>query len=326
MEHQARSSIKVSVDTSKPSTNSETSYHYISYLYKDNAIWELDNQKDYPIKLQSISSNGENKESWLHVLKGILRSKIEEDSLESNLFAITIDPINVKEYELKRTYTDIRGLETKLMGTAKSLFTRKSSRHKTNLSKESQKALRLKRKLEKNAEQIKEELNQLKREGLIEAVSISRRKFDYAPFISHMLEILDKKELDVEEDIHLNSTYSEVTTNTATEEDPSTLFQNNKKTAYLSLKEKTPAETSSEKRKAIPKRKATEGVVYTTTNVSIARSAPSKKEDQTLKLKSNNTLILRIPSKGLLPKKRDRKEDQDEASSGRDKKRYSLRK
>jgi hypothetical protein len=317
MENQAKNRIKGTMNTPEP--KNETSYHYISYIYKNNAIWELDNQKQNPIKLRSISNDGQ-KESWLLVLKEILRNKLETNSLESNLITITLDPIVLKEHELKRTYSEIRRLETKLMVIAKPLFTRETSRKSrmAGLSKESRKTLCLKQKLVKQTQNLRKELKQLKKIGSIEQDNIDRRKFDYSSFIWGILEILFEKAPNVEEII--------ASSNAATEQVPSTLLQNSENATYLSLKEKDPAEASSSKkgrpkkgddstfvRRVQPKRKCTENVIYNVKKVSVVPSALSEEGDQ-------------LSGSKVIPQKRNHGDTSDEDSSNRGKRRYFLRK
>ncbi|KAI9478766.1 MAG: ubiquitin carboxyl-terminal hydrolase [Benjaminiella poitrasii] len=62
-------------------------YHYISYIYKNGFLWELDGLKYYPVKLAECTE-----ETWLTAVKPVLENRMNsslDNDLQFSLMAIT---------------------------------------------------------------------------------------------------------------------------------------------------------------------------------------------------------------------------------------------
>jgi hypothetical protein len=74
----------------------ESVYHFASYIPKNGFLWELDSLKLNATKLMAIN-DGDN---WLELLQAFLQDKIETGNIEANLLAVVRDPLLEKETEL----------------------------------------------------------------------------------------------------------------------------------------------------------------------------------------------------------------------------------
>ncbi|KAK4516238.1 uncharacterized protein ATC70_011208 [Mucor velutinosus] len=65
-------------------------YHYISYIYKNGFVWELDGLKNQPLRLQGCTH-----EEWITRVKPIIQQRMQ-DRVDVSLMAITKDNYHAK--------------------------------------------------------------------------------------------------------------------------------------------------------------------------------------------------------------------------------------
>jgi hypothetical protein len=74
----------------------ESVYHFASYIPKNGFLWELDSLKLNATKLMAINDDN----NWLELLQAFLQDKVETGNIEANLLAVVRDPLPEKETEL----------------------------------------------------------------------------------------------------------------------------------------------------------------------------------------------------------------------------------
>ncbi|KAL9546697.1 hypothetical protein MBANPS3_006532 [Mucor bainieri] len=78
-------------------------YHYISYIYKNGYVWELDGLKSQPLRLAPCTH-----ENWIAVVKPIIQERMQ-DRVDASLLAIARDdyPDKLKQKDTYESYLNI---------------------------------------------------------------------------------------------------------------------------------------------------------------------------------------------------------------------------
>jgi hypothetical protein len=75
-------------------------YHYVSYIFFDGCIWQLDSQKKYPARRDFVPHN----DSWINTLKKMLVAEHGNNPFNTNFLAVMKNP----KFELKSKYNVIQ--------------------------------------------------------------------------------------------------------------------------------------------------------------------------------------------------------------------------
>ncbi|KAI7881689.1 cysteine proteinase [Lichtheimia hyalospora FSU 10163] len=189
----------------------EDAYHYVSFIYLDGFIWELDGMNKFPCKVAPAESS-----SWINTLRPHLRQRMEEHDMY-NLMSIvpgawmkSSSNINLQSYNtIKKTIenqlTDLTSQDKVAMNG--SLLSTSSHISADKLIDAHVRPVII-RKLEALKEQLEEERTQLTSNDAPNETQIAaaeelartrlentRRKHDYMPFMRLLFEKLHEQDL-----------------------------------------------------------------------------------------------------------------------------------
>ncbi|RCI05285.1 ubiquitin carboxyl-terminal hydrolase, partial [Rhizopus stolonifer] len=179
-------------------------FHYITYIQKDGYVWELDGLKYQPVKIAQC-----NEENWLEVVKPVLQQRMNsstENELTFSLMAVTRDSYGAmsqqhKAYEecLQITQQVLRQDYSRPTLTRKEKLCLQIMENNNipqqdillfweDITKGNKEAAQPKMEaLQKSAEALKTQLQQLSEQKNLAKIDVERQKFDYFPFINALL-------------------------------------------------------------------------------------------------------------------------------------------
>ncbi|KAI9276580.1 hypothetical protein BY458DRAFT_505403 [Sporodiniella umbellata] len=203
--------LEAALDSENQDFEEAVSYHYVSYIFKNGYVWELDGLKGRPIKLSACSEG-----HWLDTLKPILETRMSDSSNEGiafNLMAVMHDSLRSKKNEVDvykdcihqigkaQDFTPINTeahrdsffaahSTSTLEGHSvmQELWRAQIAREETTIADKSKKLIELKNSLQNEVENIEANNN-------MTMADVIRMKFDYFPFLKKVLHIAHQKDL-----------------------------------------------------------------------------------------------------------------------------------
>ncbi|KAI8880619.1 hypothetical protein K501DRAFT_275396 [Backusella circina FSU 941] len=96
----------------RSSSACDSTYHFVSYIYKNKRIYKLDGDQPNPVLIGSITDEDDDNPEWIASLVNYLADEIDDQDIEFSCAAIMKKP-NYQE-KLASTNIAIQGLEEKL--------------------------------------------------------------------------------------------------------------------------------------------------------------------------------------------------------------------
>ncbi|KAJ8658445.1 hypothetical protein O0I10_005798 [Lichtheimia ornata] len=189
----------------------EDAYHYVSYIYLDGYIWELDGMNKFPCKVAPAESS-----SWIDTLRPYLRQRMEKQDMFSLMSIVPgawvksnddkLKPYNTIKKKIESQLAELTAQHDKAVDTGSLLFT------SSHLSADELIDAHLRpviiRKLEGLKDQLEQERIQLTDSDVPNETQIAaaeelartrlentRRKHDYMPFMRLLFEKLHEQDL-----------------------------------------------------------------------------------------------------------------------------------
>ncbi|KAL9540226.1 hypothetical protein MBANPS3_009806 [Mucor bainieri] len=172
-------------------------YHYVSYIYKNGYVWELDGLKSQPLRVAQCTH-----ENWIAVVKPILQERMQ-DRVDVSLLAITRDdyPNKLKQQDTYRSYLGVsrdmikkkcsKEVVTERRSTYSNLFEEADTEYRDKMdaiwnlmgNSEFVSAEGEMGAFEMEIDSFNQHINQLTADRKTARDNSTRQKFDYFPFL-----------------------------------------------------------------------------------------------------------------------------------------------
>ncbi|RCI06684.1 ubiquitin carboxyl-terminal hydrolase [Rhizopus stolonifer] len=187
-------------------------YHYVSYIYKNGHVWELDGLKGRPIKLSECDEA-----TWLDALKPILEERMNasndegiafnlmaviHDSLsskkaEANTYQDCIDQIEqVKEFESQAAQAHKDGFFSKYLNNNLTGYPVMQELWDARIQQEESTITEKATKLNELKDSVQDEIKIVETDNDVIMADVCRLKTDYFPFIEELLRAAMQKMVD----------------------------------------------------------------------------------------------------------------------------------